>query len=84
MKFKNPGEQTVRVALLTGHIAVFEPGETLEVPDLMKSECLAKNLTLIVEEGEEATKPAAKKKAAAKPAAEPANGDDETVLKVGE
>ncbi len=84
MKFKNPGEQTVRVALLTGHIAIFEPGETLEVPDLMKSECLAKNLTLIVEDGEEVAKPAAKKKAAAKPAEPAAGSDEETVLKVGQ
>lgn len=49
LKFKNPGEQVVRVSLLTGQGAEFPPGETVEVPDTMKAECLAANLTLVGE-----------------------------------
>lgn len=77
MKFKNPGEQVVRIAMLTGHVAVFEPGETLEVPEIMKSDCLAANLTLVPE----TTKKAGARKApeaVAEPEPEPeATGDDD-------
>lgn len=45
VKFKNPGEQTVRISTIEGHSAIFEPGETVEVPEVLRTACLAANLT---------------------------------------
>lgn len=52
LKFKNPGEQEVIVSCVeTGQSARFAPGDTVEVPDILKTQCLAKNLTLVATKG---------------------------------
>lgn len=93
MKFVNPGLQHVRVSLLSGHIADFPPGEVVEVPDLMKADCLAKNLTPVEDDEVEVAptnkKPAKGGKKAAKPADAPgvdeaASDDDESVVNVAD
>jgi hypothetical protein len=91
LKFKNPGEQHVRVALLTGHIADFGPGETHSVPESMRADCLAANLTLVVEKELTAKERKAAAEAAAKAAAEAeaaaaelaAGDDDESTVNAG-
>lgn len=47
VKFKNPGEQTVRISTIEGQSAIFEPGETVEVPEVLRTACLAANLTQV-------------------------------------
>lgn len=93
LKFKNPGEQTVRVASLTGLIALFEPGETHEVPAVLRSECLALNLTEIKDAADpvedKPVKPLTKAQQAAaakaaKAAAEAADDDGDSEIKVAD
>lgn len=92
LKFKNPGEQHVRVALLTGQIADFGPGETHSVPSSMKADCLAANLTLVVEKEltpkerkaqEAAAKAAAAAAAEAEVQAAVDGDDDESTVNAG-
>lgn len=62
MKFKNKTDFQIRVATLDGHCAVFEAGEELQVPAVMKAACLAMHLTLTEGADEVAdTAPVAKK-----------------------
>jgi hypothetical protein len=79
LKFRNPGEQMVRVSLLTGQGAEFPPGQIVEVPVTMKAECLAANLTLVADKKLSAKelKAIADAEAAAAAAAEADEGSDD-------
>lgn len=63
MKFLNKTDATIRVATLAGHCAIFAPGQTLQVPAVMKKACLAEHLSLVegADEVVPETVPAARK-----------------------
>lgn len=63
MKFLNKTDATIRVITLDGHCAIFGPGETVQVPAVMKAACLAQHLSLVEGADEEVpgTVPAARK-----------------------
>lgn len=45
IKFKNAGEKAVRLVNLLGHMCILQPGETREVPGILRAEALAANLS---------------------------------------